>query len=112
MGHGPQAKKAVASALREINGDKYAPNVEQLDSLLSFAAIMFVRVPSFRPFVLKLEESIVKGTFAEALKSRETWEAFLRRADVASDTPGASYEECLQFQQQGYSLSGILAGDF
>jgi hypothetical protein len=100
-----EIEDAIAPTLKRLDKERRAPGVEELDNLLSFAAVMFARVPAFRPFILGLEDSIQRSYFSEALQSPKSWVAALRRAGVPIDAPGASYEQAQQFEGGGYYLS-------
>jgi hypothetical protein len=95
----------IAPILRVLNQERRAPSAEELDILLSFTAVMFARVPAFRPFILGVEESIHRGYFLKALENPDIWKDTLIRAGISVDAPGASYEEMLRFERKGYALS-------
>jgi hypothetical protein len=63
------------------------------------------RVPAFRPFVLKVLESITQRGMTEALQDRDTWAAALQKAGMSPEAPGAGYEEMKAFFESGkYNL--------
>jgi hypothetical protein len=67
----------IAPTLRTLYECPQFPTPEQLGKLLYFAATQYVRVPAFRPTLLKISDTIHRSFIAKALKSKESWEAFL-----------------------------------
>jgi hypothetical protein len=100
----------VAPILKRLYEKPQAPLVDELEVLLIFAAFQHVRVPAFRPMVLKMADSIHQRWMAKALKSRASWVKAQKKAGIPTDSPGGSYEEMLEFQRNviktgQYSLS-------
>lgn len=100
----------IAPTLKALYEKPQYPTPEQLDKLLYFAAIQFVRVPAFRPTLLKISDSIHRSVISEALRSKESWQALLRDAGISIDDPAADYDRMLAFERDvintgEYSLS-------
>jgi Protein of unknown function (DUF4238) len=100
----------IAPTLRTLFECPQVPTPEQLGKLLYFAATQYVRVPAFRPTLLKISDTIHRSFIAKALKSKESWEAFLDDAGIPIDAPGADYDGMLKYQNDvintgKYSLS-------
>jgi hypothetical protein len=96
----------IAPLLKELYLKPRVPDRGELLDLLFFAAIQYVRVPAFRPNILRISDSIHRAWFAKALKTPGYWKKSLEKAGIPADSLGASYEEMLKFQREGkYSLS-------
>jgi hypothetical protein len=95
------AEAAIGAILRSLDRDPRPPNPDELDALLQFMALQRGRVPAFRPFVLKVLESITQRGMREALQGRETWAAALQKADIRPDAPGADYDSTKKFFESG-----------
>ena len=100
----------VAPILKRLYEKPRTPLDDELDGLLLFAAFQYVRVPAFRPVVLKMADSLHRGWMKEALKSPKSWAKILKKAGIPADTPGASYKDALEFERKvidagEYSLS-------
>ena len=100
----------VAPILKKLYEKPRPPLVDELEVLLIFAAFQYVRVPAFRPMVLKMADSIHQRLMAKALKSRASWVKAQKKAGIPVDSPGGSYEDMLEFQRNviktgQYSLS-------
>jgi hypothetical protein len=100
----------VAPILKTLYEEPRTPLDDELECLLFFAAFQYVRVPAFRPVVLKIADSLHRGWMAKALKSPASWVKALRRAGIPADSTGASYEDMLRFERDvieagKYSLS-------
>ena len=89
----------VAPVLRDLYDHPQEPGVEAMDGLMYFAAIQYVRVPTFRPVLLKIADSINRSMISGALKSPETWSKALKKAGIPVDAPGASYDGMLAFER-------------
>jgi Protein of unknown function (DUF4238) len=101
---------AVAPVLKRLYEKPRARLEDELEDLLFFAAFQYVRVPAFRPVVLKIADSLHRRWVAEALKSRTSWTKALKKAGIPVDSAGASYEDMLKFERNTirtgeYSLS-------
>jgi hypothetical protein len=92
---------AVAPLLKSVDQERRLPGREEFQKLLYFVAIQWARVPSFRPLVFKMFESVTREELAKALKSEESWEKTLQEARIAEDAPGAEYESMLEFERSG-----------
>lgn len=89
----------VAPVLRDLYDRPQEPGVEEMDALMYFAAIQYIRAPSFRPLLLKVADSISRSMIAGALKSPDAWAKALKRAGIPADAPGASYDGMLAFER-------------
>src|ERR1700730_16263717 len=70
----------VAPILQRLYERPRTPLDDELEALLSFAAFQYIRVPAFRPLVLKMADSLHRGWMAEALKSPASWVKALKKA--------------------------------
>ena len=96
----------AAPILQVLARNPRSPNPDELEMLLQFMAVQWVRVPSFRPFVLDVLRSITTRDMAAALETCETWQATLRESGTPEDTPGADYDGMKEFFESGqYTLS-------
>jgi hypothetical protein len=65
-----------------------------------------MRVPAFRPTLLRIADEIHRRFFAEALKTPESWAAWLKKLGIAADAPGADYAKMVEFERgHQYTLS-------
>ena len=97
----------IAPLLRALDREQREPNSDELDELMQFIAIQFVRIPPFRPFALGVLESVNREELAAALRTPETWAATLKNAGIAADTPGAEYERVREAQRSGEYLLSV-----
>lgn len=96
----------VAPILKRLDDELRGPCEDELDHLLLFMAIQWVRVPAFRPTILAIADSFHRSKISEALKSKESWARMLREAGISSDDPAADYEAAREFERSGeYTLS-------
>jgi hypothetical protein len=96
---------AIGPTLRTSYREKREPNSLELEDLLTFMALQWVRVPAFRPRVFALMDSLMRDHFNESLESPETWSAAMAKARIPPDEPGSTFEEIKAFQASGdYSL--------
>jgi hypothetical protein len=93
-------ESSIAPTLKELFQNPHSPTPEQLDKLLYFAAVQWVRVPAFRPLLLKISESFHHAELAKALQSKESWHAMLQEVGVSIDAPGADYDGMLAFKRE------------
>ena len=63
----------VAPLLKSLYEKPRHPIDDELEGLLFFAAFQFVRVPAYRPMVLKIADSFHRSWMTEALKSPASW---------------------------------------
>jgi hypothetical protein len=99
-------ENSIAPVLKNLNAAKRSPTERELDALVGFMAIQWVRVPAFRPTVLEIADTIHRSMLSEALKTPEKWAATLRDAGIPADSPGADYQKMREFEKFGeYSLS-------
>jgi hypothetical protein len=96
----------IAPLLKVLDDEQRGPNEDELEGLLGFMAIQWVRVPAFRPTILRIADSIHRAKFSEYLRSPESWARMLKEADIPAGSPGADYEQMREFERSGeYSLS-------
>lgn len=91
---------SLAPVLKSLYESPRRPTIDELESLLYFAAIQFIRVPSFRPTLQRIAEGIHREMLGKALASESSWKQFLIEADIPLDAKGASFEEMLKFQRE------------
>lgn len=91
----------VAPVLKLLDNQRRPANEDELDLILTFMAYQFVRLPSFRPFMLEVAARITREAFAKYLHSKETWKAGLQEAGLDPEVPGASYEAAREFFESG-----------
>jgi hypothetical protein len=97
---------AIAPLLKTLDQEQRAPRRHELESLLTFMAIQWMRVPAFRPTILRIADSIYRSWFSQALSSPDSWAAALEEVGVSAEAPGADYDGMLAFERSGqYSLS-------
>lgn len=87
----------IAPLLKAIDQELHSPTEDELEVLIWFIAIQWVRVPSFRPKVLMIEESVFRSQLVRDLESPETWAAALNRSHIPADSPGAELEAVREF---------------
>jgi Protein of unknown function (DUF4238) len=96
----------VAPILKRLDEELRGPREDELDHLLLFMAIQWIRVPAFRPTILAIADSFHRSKISEALQSPESWTRMLIEAGISPDDPAADYERAREFQRSGeYSLS-------
>lgn len=99
----------TAPIFKDLYQEPRVPTREELQCLLSFVAIQYVRVPAFRPWLLNLEVSIHRSFISKALKSPASWARALKKARIPAE-PAAAYERMLEYERRvlntsEYSLS-------
>jgi len=102
-----QIEDPIAPLLKALDSERREPNSDELDALIHFIAIQFVRIPPFRPFALSVLESVNREELAAALRTPETWAATLKKAGIASDAPGEEYERVREAQRSGKYLLSV-----
>jgi len=96
----------VAPILKSIGEERRTPGRVEFRKLLYFIAIQRARIPSFRPMVFKIFDSVTREELAKAMETKEFWEKTLKEAGIAEDAPGAAYQSMLEFKQSGkYSVT-------
>jgi len=99
-------ESAIAPMLKLLNEEKREPGREELEGLLTFMAIQWTRIPTFRPTVLGISDSFTRAEVGKSLASPESWQAALTAAGIPTDSPGSEYEKMREFQQAGeYKLT-------
>lgn len=99
-------ENAVAPILKTLGRGERRPNHHEWKSIFTYMAVQYIRVPAFRPTVLRMADVIYGRLFAELLETPETWAAWLKKHNVPTDAPGASYEEMVEFERgHHYTLS-------
>jgi hypothetical protein len=98
-----RVEDSVAPLLKVLH--ETTPTRDELELLLLFIAMQWVRVPAFRPFMLKLADSITRTKFEKALASPEAWTAMLKDIGTPLDER-ADYEKMLKFHRSSpYTLT-------
>ena len=96
----------IAPVLRALDRERRAPRGDELASLLTFMAIQYVRVPAFRPIMLRIADSYLRSRLSQALTSREAWADALKEADIPVDEPGADYDAMVALERsEEFSLT-------
>jgi hypothetical protein len=94
------------SLLKTLDHEQRGPNEDELESLLGFIAIQWVRVPAFRPTILRIADSIYRAEFSKALRNPEAWARMLKKVGISADSPDFGYEQMSESERSGnYSLS-------
>jgi hypothetical protein len=70
----------IAPIFKRLYGQPRMPQQDELSALLSFAAMQWVRVPAFRPWIIEVAERFHQQMLLKALKSKTTWENALKKA--------------------------------
>ena len=97
---------AVAPVLKRMDTERRMPDDNELEALLIFMAFQFVRVPAFRPTLLRIADGIHRAELSKALTSEETWRAFLNKIGEPGEGPGADYTKMKEFiEKREYTLS-------
>jgi hypothetical protein len=95
----------IAPLLKAIDQELRQPTKDELEVLVWFIAIQWVRVPAFRPRVIMIEESVFRSQLLRDLETPETWAAALKRSRIPTDSPGTEYEAVREFiHSKQYSL--------
>lgn len=89
----------IGPTLKELFKSPRFPTPEELDNLLYFAAVQFVRVPAFRPLLLKISESFHRAEISKALESKETWHGMLKEVGIPIGADGADYDGMVAFKR-------------
>lgn len=92
---------AVAPVLKSLDQERRPPNEDELDAVLTFMAYQFVRLPSFRPFVLNVLDRVARERLVKELRTPDTWRSALTGAGMDPDAPGADYESAKRFFDSG-----------
>jgi hypothetical protein len=96
-----QIENVVAPILRSLDRERRAPDIEEFPTLLPFIALQWARVPSFRPLVFNVLDSVARENLAVDLKSEESWKRALKKGGIGEDAPGSAYESMLEFYRDG-----------
>jgi Protein of unknown function (DUF4238) len=97
---------AIAPILKRLDSEQCGPRKDELEHLLLFIAIQWIRVPSFRPTMLAIADSFHRSKISEALESPESWTKMLKEAGISPNDPAADYERMRAFESSGeYTLS-------
>jgi len=83
--------------LRRMFEEKREPVTEEWPDLFQHIAVQYSRVPAFRPFVLKLEDSIYRTALNEALESPERWASFCQSIGLPEGDRESFYEAAKTF---------------
>lgn len=94
-----QIEDVIAPIFKSLYEEPRCPTDEEMDGLLYFAAIQHIRVPAFRPVLLRIADSINRSMISGALKSPVSWAKALKKAGIPVDSPGADYDGMLKFER-------------
>ena len=101
-----QIEGAYAPLLKALDKRPRGPYLDEWESLLMYIAVQWMRVPAFRPMVLRIAEGIHRRFFEKALKTPESWAALLKKCGFAPDARGADYDSMVKFEREhNYTLS-------
>jgi hypothetical protein len=99
-------ENAVAPILKSLGKGERPRHRHEWKTIFTYIAVQYIRVPAFRPTVLRMADVIYGRLFADLLKTPEAWSACLKKLNIPADAPGASYEEMLEFERgHHYALS-------
>jgi len=87
----------IAPLLKTIDQELRKPTEDELELLVWFAAIQWVRVPAFRPKMLMIKESVFRSQLLRDLETPESWAAALKRSHIPADSLGAEYGAVREF---------------
>jgi hypothetical protein len=87
----------IAPLLSSLYAKPRCLTPDEIASLQIFMALQYVRVPAFRPTILKMAERIHHRFLMKNLKSPKTTAKARQRSDVPPDAEGVSYEGMLEF---------------
>ena len=101
---------AYAPLLKALDKGPRGPFRHEWESLFMYIAVQWIRVPAFRPMVLRVADGIHRRFLAEALKTPESWAAWLKKAGFAPNAPEADYDSMVKFERElerehNYTLS-------
>jgi len=93
---------SVAPLLKSLH--EKPPTRDQLQLLLLFMAMQWVRVPAFRPFMLNLADTVTRSEVEKSLASPEAWTAMLENVGIPL-SERISYDRMLEYHSKPYTLS-------
>lgn len=97
---------AFAPIFKALDRRPRGPYLDEWESLFMYIAVQWMRVPAFRPMLLRIADGIHRRFIGEALKTRESWAAWLKKCDIAPDAPGADYDSMVKFEREhNYTIS-------
>jgi hypothetical protein len=100
-----KVENVIAPLLKRIDQELRGPAKDELELLVWFIALQWVRVPAFRPKVLAIEDSHFRSQLLLDLESPESWAAALKAAHIPAGCPGTEYEQVQEFvHSKQYSL--------
>jgi len=88
----------IAPLLKHLFASPRDPNADELYALLVFAAVQFIRVPTFRPFIRRVAEANYRDALSRILKSAKYWRRIANRYGLSDKL---TYEEALDLQRGG-----------
>jgi hypothetical protein len=101
-----EIESAIAPLLKTLHKERRSPRGHEWESLLTFMAVQYMRVPAFRPTMLRIADSFHRRQLSQALSSADSWATSLKNAGIPADAPGADYKDMLEFERSGqYTLS-------
>lgn len=97
---------ALAPVFKALDKQPRGPYRHEWESLFTYIAVQWMRVPAFRPMLLRIADGIHRRFFAEALKTPQSWAAWLKKLGISADAPGADYDKTVEFERgHQYTLS-------
>jgi hypothetical protein len=96
----------AAPVFKALDEELTGPSRDELEVLLRFIAIQWVRVPAFRSWVLTTAKSIHRAFFEKALRNRKTWSRTLKSTGFAQEASGAGYDRMRAYiESDAYTLA-------
>jgi hypothetical protein len=90
---------SAAPLFKALDKQPRGPYRHEWESLFTYIAVQWMRVPTFRPTLLRIADGIHRRFFAEALKTPESWAAWLKKLGIAIDAPGTDYDQMVEFER-------------
>lgn len=95
-----------APMVRALDKRPRGPYLAEWESLFMYIAVQWMRVPAFRPMLLRIADDIQRRLMVKALKNPQSWATWLKKCGVAPDAPGADYDSMVKFEREhNYALS-------
>jgi hypothetical protein len=101
-----RVETSIAPLFKALDKQPRGPHRHEWESLFTYIAVQWMRVPAFRPTLLRIADGIHSQLFAEVLKTPESWAAWLKKLGIAANAPGADYLKMVEFERgHQYTLS-------
>jgi uncharacterized protein DUF4238 len=99
-------RRSIAPLFKALDKEPRGPYRHEWEPLFTYIAVQWMRVPAFRPTLLRITDTIHRRFLAEVLKTRESWAAWLMKLGIPADTPGTDYDRMVEFERlHDYTLS-------